>query len=279
MSCSSRNCYYTSSGCDQFYGNCTGKCVDGFELPDCATVCRGSNFGSECKFRCGDRHCDGDSTTCDAQSGTCIHGCQPGWKKPSCIKQCIGTYGRDCNYSCSDRKCKDNTVCDHVIGSCNGLCVAGWQGDACNQIVSMSEEISQNDNGSTSIALAVALGIVSILLIALAVVFFWHVRRYKMTPGSTTKENSSVANQDGGHYEIVCRQTGRDRDIARVDTSDESGYVNSSGSRGTDDVSQRPLGDGDSGYVNAGQDIQLNEYEHLDPSHSPQNVYDKITGN
>ncbi|XP_041346884.1 uncharacterized protein LOC121366559 [Gigantopelta aegis] len=108
--------------------------------------------------------------------------------------------------------------------------------------------------------MAAALGIVSIMLVAISVVLFWHIRRHKSPSRSTAKENTDVANEDGGHYEIVDRQTGQERDMAN------------------NDVPQHPIGDShQSGNVNAGQDIQLNQYEHLDRSESPQNDYDKIT--
>ncbi|XP_041379782.1 multiple epidermal growth factor-like domains protein 11 [Gigantopelta aegis] len=273
--CSERHCDGDSTTCDAESGTCQNGCTPGWKKPSCMKPCDTGRYGADCSFICTRRRCLNKAASCDHVTGSCGGECEENWIGEDCT-ECDGKYGSGCSYSCSERKCRDPSApCDHVTGSCNGGCLDGWQGDTCTTTL----EISQNDSGSTIIALAVALGIVSILLIALAGVFFWHVRRYKMTPGSTTRENSSVANQDGGHYEIVARQTGRERDIAKVDTSHESGYVNSPRSRRTDDVSQRPLGDSDSGYVNAGQDIQLNEYEHLDPSHSPQNVYDKITGN
>ncbi|XP_041379220.1 uncharacterized protein LOC121391777 [Gigantopelta aegis] len=193
-------------------------------------------------------------------------------------KGCDGKFGRDCSYSCSDRKCRDPSAsCHHVTGSCNGPCVAGWQGIACNVSETESTETSQKDGGSTNVAMAAIIGILSIILIAVSGIFFWYVRRHRMTSESTTNETTTVENKDGGHYENVGSHTGRERDTARADVSRESGYVNSQRSRGTDDVPQRPIGDShESGNINEGQDIQLNEYEHLDSSKSPQNVYDKI---
>ncbi|XP_041374147.1 uncharacterized protein LOC121387187 [Gigantopelta aegis] len=182
------------------------------------------------------------------------------------------------SYSCSDRKCRDPSAsCHHVTGSCNGPCIAGWQGLPCNVSVTQSTDTSQKDSESTIVAMAAIIGILSVILIAGAGAFFWYVRRHRMTSGSTTKENTSPTNQDGEHYDIVGGQTGRERNTARVDVSYEGGYENSPRSRGTDDIPQRPLGDNERGNVNAGQDIQLNEYEHLDPSQSPQNIYDKVT--
>ncbi|XP_041347211.1 uncharacterized protein LOC121367130, partial [Gigantopelta aegis] len=215
-------------------------------------ACDPGLYGADCSFICTRRHCLNKAASCDNMTGSCGGECEESWRGEDCTG-CDGKYGRDCSYSCSDRKCRNPPVaCHHVTGSCNGPCVAGWQGIACN--------VSETESTVSG-------------------TFFWYVRRHRATSGSTTKENTSPTNQDDEHYDIVGGQTGRERNTARVDVSYEGGYENSPRSRGTDDIPQRPLGDNERGNVNAGQDIQLNEYEHLDPSQSPQNVYDKITGN
>ncbi|XP_041355509.1 uncharacterized protein LOC121373124 [Gigantopelta aegis] len=253
--CSERHCLGETS-CNHVTGECDHGCDRGYILSDCTKACPPGTFGSGCTLRCRERHCDEDSTTCDAQSGTCKNGCTPGWKKPSCMEPCdTGLYGANCGFTCTRRHCLNKAAsCNHVTGSCGGECEQSWMGVDCT-------EISQKDSGSTNVPMAAALGIVSIMLVAVSGAFFWYVRRHRPPLRSAAKENIDVANEDGRHYEIVDRQTGQERDMAR------------------NDVPQRPLGDiHQSGNVNAGQDIQLNEYEHLDPLQSPQNVYDKITG-
>ncbi|XP_041347308.1 multiple epidermal growth factor-like domains protein 10 [Gigantopelta aegis] len=245
--CTRRHCQNKTASCDHVTGSCRGKCEESWIGEDCTAGCRGK-YGKHCSYLCSDRKCRNSSAPCDHVTGSCNGKCKDGWNGDTCTAKCIGTYGEDCKHSCGDRHCKDNGQCDHVTGSCNGQCFAGWQGDACNVIK------SKESSGSTIVAVAAALGIVSIILVIVSGAFLWYVRRHRTTSGSTVKENTSVANQGGGHFEIVDRQPSQDV------------------------VLQRPVGDSESGYVNVGQDIQLNEYEHLDPSESPQNVYDKITG-
>ena len=95
-----------------------------------------------------------------------------------------------------------------------------------------------------------------------------YVRRHRLTSASRSEKPAAVENQDGSHYEIVDRE----RDNARGNVSAEISVVSSPRSRDPGSIQQRR----ESAYVNVGQDIQLNEYEHLDMSESPQNVYDKI---
>ncbi|XP_041374572.1 multiple epidermal growth factor-like domains protein 10 [Gigantopelta aegis] len=132
MSCDARHCR-GSKDCDVFYGNCTGSCQAGWELPDCTTECQGGTFGPGCQSKCSERHCKGDSSSCDAQNGSCQHGCQPGWKSPSCNIPCdSGIYGADCKFKCKQRHCKESTSsCDHVTGSCDGPCQNRWLGIDC----------------------------------------------------------------------------------------------------------------------------------------------------
>ncbi|XP_041347307.1 multiple epidermal growth factor-like domains protein 11 isoform X3 [Gigantopelta aegis] len=271
-SCENRHCLENSL-CDHVAGKCVGGCDRGYEPPDCTMTCDTGLYGADCSRICSGRHCLNKAASCNHVTGSCGGKCEESWRGKDCTG-CDGKFGRDCSYSCSDRKCRDPPApCHHVTGSCNGPCVAGWQGIACNVGVTES-----TDGGSTIVAMAAIIGILCIILIAVSGTFFWYVRRHRTTSGSITKEKTSVENKDGGHYENVGRQTGRKRDTARVDVSHESGYVNSQKSRGTDDVPLRPIGDShESGNINEGQDIQLNEYEDIDSSESTQNAYDKIT--
>ena len=152
----SQSCHCIADQCNQFTGNCTIGCSEGWTGSYCRTPCINGTYGVDCNETCG--FCSGDSASCDRFTGSCAESqlndtssigiemgvnksfCLFGFRPPICKEACLnGTWGLDCRKACH---CLNNTACDvrtgfcvHSIDDVSGetSCEDGWRGDACNE--------------------------------------------------------------------------------------------------------------------------------------------------
>ncbi|XP_041354645.1 uncharacterized protein LOC121372406 [Gigantopelta aegis] len=154
--------------------------------------------------------------------------------------------------------------------------------------------------------MAVVTGILFTSLITLSGLFCWHLKRHRTKSESAdhemvntdTRPTVQERNISDAVYEIS--DPNQTNNIPRLgDISPQRNYVNSSASPRRTPEQQSPRGSTRNGsYVNSGrdgqdhdldsssnrdyvnsQDNQPNEYEHLDPSMTSQNVYEKLNEN
>ncbi|GFN80191.1 receptor-type tyrosine-protein phosphatase kappa [Plakobranchus ocellatus] len=87
-------------------------------------VCSSGKFGRECEHNC---NCVNQTEACFVSTGGCPSGCAAGYTGEDCYTQCDpGTYGKDCNKTCSDHCAGDTTSCNHVNGTCDQGCEKGY---------------------------------------------------------------------------------------------------------------------------------------------------------
>ncbi|XP_041365666.1 multiple epidermal growth factor-like domains protein 11 [Gigantopelta aegis] len=238
-------------------------------------ACVNGVWSPSCRKQCG--HCS--ESSCNNQDGSCL--CQTGWAQPTCTECIVGKYGDNCNQTCGNCKGKQ---CDRLTGSCLGGCVVGFTKPETGCAEKLASDIQDNkDNDVTVTALAIVAGASIALCIVLTGVLVWYITHLKAKLRQCERDSSKwkanhVHDED---YENCGAQ--------KIDFSNEAGSVTNTGepprqgsqnttSQSRDQNSQD--GENESGYVNAEQDIQMNEYEKLDTSTdtTSQNVYEKITG-
>ncbi|GFO40630.1 receptor-type tyrosine-protein phosphatase zeta [Plakobranchus ocellatus] len=94
------------------------------------TVCPSGKFGLECQQDC---NCEDTQQSCFVSTGGCPSGCAAGYTGENCYTPCSGgSYGVDCNRTCSEH-CKGNgNDCRADTGHCTGGCEAGYIPPLCD---------------------------------------------------------------------------------------------------------------------------------------------------
>ncbi|XP_041374107.1 multiple epidermal growth factor-like domains protein 10 [Gigantopelta aegis] len=257
----SQLCYCRDGPCNYVTGECSGGCKHNWTGRTCSE-CDSDHYGPFCEHSCSSRHCDEprSKSSCDQRTGRCDNGCIAEWMGPDCTQKCPEfTYSMRCARHCSQRHCLGNSACDPVTGKCDYGCDRGYQSEDCTTKCPLAKYgfncnmlcEARHCSGSSTCDRLDGVCIDGCLAgwelpdcSTVSGLYLWHLRGHK------TKYINEANNRGSDHSNGL------------------------PASRNEAD-SQQSNQDQATSYINTGQDIELNEYEKLEPKSD--NIYEHLT--